>query len=206
MPLAQIRFTGKFMDIHITVNGNTYQVNVGPGEMLVEVLRQRLQLTGTKVGCNEAECGSCTVLIENKPVLACAYPAARADGKSILTIEGLAGLKVKRSPSELEKLHPLQQAFVLYGAVQCGFCIPGQIMAAYGLLQRNPDPTKVEIRQSLKDTLCRCGVIHPSNERSLRQLGLCAKENRLILRNGLIQQILNISLVQPYSDPMQLKR
>ena len=150
--------------MHLIVNGNPISLDPQPGEMLVDLLRQRLTLTGTKVGCNEAECGACTVLVDGLPVLACTYPAAKAAGKEILTIEGLAekaastqGAKPDDQISrQLAKLHPLQQAFVLYGAVQCGFCIPGQLMTSFALLQRNPQPNEADIRQALKDTLCRC--------------------------------------------------
>jgi len=146
--------------MNLVVNGQSVSIEPLPGEMLSELLRQRLRLTGTKIGCNEAECGVCTVLVDGEPVLSCTYPAARAEGKSILTIEGLAGLFRNRG-SELDRgerrLHPLQEAFVIHGAVQCGFCIPGQIMTAFALLQRNPDPTEDDIRYALKDTLCRCG-------------------------------------------------
>jgi aerobic-type carbon monoxide dehydrogenase small subunit (CoxS/CutS family) len=138
----------------LTVNGCQYEFPPLPGETLADLLRKRLHLTGTKVGCNEAECGACTVIVDGDPVLSCIYPAERADGRKILTIEGLA---------EEGKLHPLQEAFIEHGAVQCGFCTPGQIMVAYALLQRNPTPTSAEIRQALKDTLCRCGG-YPSIE------------------------------------------
>jgi xanthine dehydrogenase molybdenum-binding subunit len=129
------------------VNGVPTEVEVGPGEMLSNVLRVRLGLTGTKIGCGEAECGSCTVLIDGEPVLACILPAEKAVGRKILTIEGLAS-----GPG----LHPLQEAFVKLGAVQCGFCIPGQIMAAVALVEENPDPSEAAIRRALKGTLCRC--------------------------------------------------
>ena len=119
--------------------------------MLSTLLRQRLHLTGTKIGCDEAECGACTVLVDGEPMMSCVYPAERADGKNIVTIEGLG----QRVHEEM-KLHPLQEAFVEHGAVQCGFCIPGQIMTAYALLQRNPDPNSDDVRFALKDTLCRC--------------------------------------------------
>lgn len=131
---------------------------VQPGESLAELLRNRLRLTGTKIGCNEAECGACTVIVDGNPILSCIYPAERANGKTILTIEGLA---VK------SQLHPLQEAFIKFGAVQCGFCTPGQIMVAYALLLRNPKPTVLEIRQALKDTLCRCGG-YPSIESAVQ--------------------------------------
>ena len=137
--------------INLTVNGIKHTLESIPGETLSTLLRERLRLTGTKIGCEEAECGACTVLVDGEPVVSCIYPADRADGKTIVTIEGLA----TRVHEEM-KLHPLQEAFVEHGAVQCGFCIPGQIMTAYALLKRNPDPTSDEIRFALKDTLCRC--------------------------------------------------
>ncbi|HSL28625.1 MAG TPA: molybdopterin cofactor-binding domain-containing protein [Anaerolineales bacterium] len=137
--------------ISLTINGVQHHLEPVPGETLSTLLRQRLRLTGTKIGCEEAECGACTVLIDGEPVVSCIYPAERADGKTIVTIEGLA----QRVHEEM-KLHPLQEAFVEHGAVQCGFCIPGQILTAYAMLKRNPDPTKDEVRFALKDTLCRC--------------------------------------------------
>ena len=147
--------------ISITVNSKQYQLPSIPGETLSELLRNRLRLTGTKIGCNEAECGACTVIIEGDPVLSCIYPAERANGRSVLTIEGLATVQDGNM-----SLHALQQAFVAYGAVQCGFCIPGQIMVAYALLHRNPDPAPDEIRHALKDTLCRCAG-YPSIEAAI---------------------------------------
>jgi len=143
--------------LSLTVNGKTWGLPVLPGETLASLLRNRLRLTGTKIGCEESECGACTVLVDGEPILSCMYPAARANGKNILTIEGLAMHGRPQVGSQRnEALHPLQQAFITYGAVQCGFCIPGQIMTAYALLQRNPNPTRDEIRFALKDTLCRC--------------------------------------------------
>jgi xanthine dehydrogenase molybdenum-binding subunit len=147
--------------ISLTVNGINHTFETKPGETLAALLRQRMHLTGTKIGCEEAECGACTVLIEGEPVVSCIYPAARADGKSIITIEGLA----QRVHNEM-KLHPLQEAFVEHGAVQCGFCIPGQILTAYALLKRNPNPTQDEVRFALKDTLCRCAG-YPSIENAI---------------------------------------
>lgn len=148
--------------MELTVNGQKVHVEPRSGEMLSDLLRERLGLTGTKIGCNEAECGSCTVLVDGEAILSCIYPAARADGKAVLTIEGLSARNQLGSWESLETLealplHPIQQAFILHGAVQCGFCIPGQIMTAYALLNRNPNPTDEEIGQALKDTLCRCG-------------------------------------------------
>src|SRR5512146_2071476 len=172
--------------ISLTVNGIKHTLEPLPGETLSSLLRQRLRLTGTKIGCEEAECGACTVLIDGEPVVSCIYPAERADGKTILTIEGLAGESTAKGAEnakdakkeEREKslrdlsdlrgstLHPLQEAFIEHGAVQCGFCIPGQILTAYALLQRNPNPTKEEVRFALKDTLCRCAG-YPSIENAI---------------------------------------
>src|SRR5512138_472573 len=167
--------------ISLTVNGITHDLETIPGETLSALLRQRLRLTGTKIGCEEAECGACTVLIEGEPVVSCIYPAERAEGKSIVTIEGLAQRvheEMRASsapaapqgksmpPSVSARLHPLQEAFIEHGAVQCGFCIPGQILTAYALLKRNPNPTKEEVRFALKDTLCRCGG-YPSIENAI---------------------------------------
>src|SRR5829696_6971682 len=138
-------------NINCFVNGKQHFFESIPGETLSALLREKLRLTGTKIGCGEAECGACTVLVDGQPVVSCIYPAERADGKTIVTIEGLA----QRVHEEM-KLHPLQEAFVEHGAVQCGFCIPGQIMTAYALLKRNPNADSAGIRFALKDTLCRC--------------------------------------------------
>ncbi len=138
-------------EIRFEVNGKPVVIAVKPGEMLADLLRERLGLTGTKIGCNEAECGACTVLLDGQPVLSCSYPAIRAHGHRVITVEGLAALARIG-----EALHPLQEAFVVHGAVQCGFCIPGQLMTAYGLLLNNPDPDSKTIRHAFKDTLCRC--------------------------------------------------
>lgn len=161
--------------MNFLINGKSYALNIDPGEMLADLLRERLGLTGTKIGCNEAECGSCTVLVDGEAVLSCIYPAARAAGKEVLTIEGLAELAKSSSQAATDQkgldhpevhLHPLQEAFIAQGAVQCGFCIPGQIMTAYALLKRNPAPDRADIRHALKDTLCRCGG-YPSIERAI---------------------------------------
>ena len=157
----------------LTVNGKLIEIEPLPGEMLADLLRSRLGLTGTKIGCNEAECGACTVLLDGVPVLSCTYPAAKASGKSVVTIEGLAALypqSGEQAGGPLDRLHPLQKAFVQYGAVQCGFCIPGQIMTAYALLQANPDPSGSEIRHALKDTLCRCAG-YPGIIRAIQAAG-----------------------------------
>jgi CO/xanthine dehydrogenase Mo-binding subunit/aerobic-type carbon monoxide dehydrogenase small subunit (CoxS/CutS family) len=151
--------------LSLVVNGRPFYVPILPGEMLADLLRERLGLTGTKIGCNEAECGACTVLVDGEPILSCSYPAARAQGKEVLTIEGLALL----SPPEDESasLHPLQEAFIKLGAVQCGFCTPGQIMTAYALLKQKPNPSREEIREALRGTICRCGG-YPAIERAIQ--------------------------------------
>jgi xanthine dehydrogenase molybdenum-binding subunit len=156
-----------------TVNNQRYSLEPLPGEMLVDLLRSRLGLTGTKVGCNEAECGACTVLVDGVPILSCTYPSARVDGKNIITVEGLADLdrQTRKENTAPMKLHPLQEAFILHGAVQCGFCIPAQLMTAYSLLQNNPDPCEAEIRNALKDTLCRCGG-YPTIIRAIQSAAL----------------------------------
>lgn len=141
--------------LQFNINGIEYWLDEQPGEMLADLLRDRLHLTGTKVGCGEAECGACTVLLDGSPILSCSYPAVKAAGHMILTIEGLAD----QTPPQFQKenhLHPLQEAFIAKGAVQCGFCIPGQLMTSYGLLLSNPDPDEAAIKSALKDTLCRC--------------------------------------------------
>jgi selenium-dependent xanthine dehydrogenase len=148
-------------EITLTVNNQQVTLPIKPGETLASLLRLRLHLTGTKIGCDEAECGACTVLVDGEPMMSCIYPAARADGKSIVTIEGLA-----ERVQEVVNLHPLQEAFVQHGSVQCGFCIPGQIMTAYALLKRNSNPTSDEVRYALKDTLCRCAG-YPMIERAI---------------------------------------
>ncbi|MDQ7029708.1 MAG: molybdopterin-dependent oxidoreductase [Ardenticatenia bacterium] len=133
--------------LRMNVNGQPVEVDVVPDAFLAHVLRYRLGLTGTKIGCEEAECGACTVLIDGQPVNSCIFPALKAHGTRVVTIEGLSN----------GELHPLQQAFVEWGAVQCGFCTPGVIMVAKALLDRSPAPTEEAIRAALKDTYCRCG-------------------------------------------------
>ncbi len=131
----------------MTVNNKTVAVEVEPHEYLAHVLREKLGLTGTKIGCAEAECGACTVLVDSVAVDSCLYPALKAQGARVETIEGLA---------RGNELHPLQRAFVEHGAVQCGFCTPGLLMAAKGLLDHNANPTDDDIKTALKDNLCRC--------------------------------------------------
>jgi carbon-monoxide dehydrogenase small subunit len=129
------------------VNGADYEIFVEPRETLLQVLREKLGLTGTKQGCDLGDCGACTVVVEGKPTLACLTLAIEMEGKEILTIEGL---------SSNGKLNPLQQAFMDEGAVQCGYCTPGMIMSATALLNHNPRPTEEEVRRGLAGNLCRC--------------------------------------------------
>jgi len=133
--------------IHMKINDTKYEVDVEPNQTLVEVLRDQLGLTGTKVGCGEGDCGSCTVIMDGKPVTSCLVLAVEANGRNIVTIEGL---------ETGQGLHPLQQAFVDKGAIQCGFCIPGMILSAKGLLDQKPDPDISEIRRAISGNLCRC--------------------------------------------------
>jgi carbon-monoxide dehydrogenase small subunit len=133
--------------ISLTVNGESHTVEVDAKDLLLQVLREKLGLTGTKEGCGTGECGACTVLVDGEPVNSCLYLAMRAEGKTVLTIEGLA---------QEGKLHPLQQAFIDNAAVQCGFCAPGMLLSAKALLDRNPRPTEREIREGIAGNICRC--------------------------------------------------
>jgi carbon-monoxide dehydrogenase small subunit len=133
--------------INLTINNEKYEVAVEPNQTLVEMLRDELGLTGTKQGCGVGDCGSCTVIMDGKPVNSCLVLALHAERKSILTIEGL---------QTDEGLHPLQQAFIDKGAIQCGFCTPGMILSAISLLERNPEPDEAEIREAISGNLCRC--------------------------------------------------
>jgi carbon-monoxide dehydrogenase small subunit len=136
------------MRITTTVNGEVRQADdVWPGESLLYVLRERLGLPGSKNACEQGECGSCTVYLDGVVVCACLVAAGQAQGRSILTVEGLA---------TADRLHPVQQAFVAAGAVQCGFCTPGLIVAAHDLLARSPRPSDPQIREALAGNLCRC--------------------------------------------------
>ena len=134
--------------ISFTVNGRPVRLTTDLGRPLLWVLRADLGLTGTKYACGEGLCGACTVLVEDEPVRACQTPLRAVRGKDIVMIEGLA---------RWTDLHPLQQAFIDHEAMQCGFCTPGMILTAYGLLRKNPRPTREEIIRGLDDNLCRCG-------------------------------------------------
>jgi len=135
--------------ISLTVNGKRVQAEVDCRMTLAEFLRERLGLTGTKVGCNRGECGSCTVILDDRPVYSCTVLAVEAAGKRILTIEGLT--------DEEGKLHPLQEAFIEEDALQCGYCTPGMILSLIALLHRNPHPTEGDVRNAIDGNLCRCG-------------------------------------------------
>jgi aerobic-type carbon monoxide dehydrogenase small subunit (CoxS/CutS family) len=132
--------------IEITVNGRRRSLTVQPNDLLINVIRKDLHLTGTKYGCGIGECGACTVLLEGKPVLACLMLAASANGKTITTVEGLGD----------EKLDPVQEAFIDHGAIQCGFCTPGMVVTAKALLEENPNPTEDEIKDYIRGNICRC--------------------------------------------------
>ena len=133
--------------ISILINGQVRDVIVTPNITLAELLREQLDLTGTKKGCEVGECGSCTVLVDNKPALSCSTLAIAVRDKAILTIEGLA---------QGSQLHPLQQAFIDHGAIQCGFCTPGVILTAKAMLDENPNPTRADVKEALGGNLCRC--------------------------------------------------
>ena len=133
--------------LQFTLNGEAVTLSVDPDELLIDLLRNRLSLTGTKVGCGEGECGACTVLLDDKPVNSCLLPAMKAQGKSVLTIEGLA-------PGDT--LHPIQESFLEAGAVQCGFCSPGAILSTKALLDKKMPPTEPEIKKALSGHICRC--------------------------------------------------
>ena len=133
--------------LQLTVNGDLRQVLVEPYYSLLDALRDEIRLTGTKKGCDEGDCGACTVFLNGKPVTSCMVLAHSAHDSEVTTIEGLANVG---------ELHPVQQAFVDYGGLQCGFCIPGLIMSATALLRENPNPTEEEVRFGIGGNLCRC--------------------------------------------------
>jgi carbon-monoxide dehydrogenase small subunit len=134
--------------VDLSINGDSYRISVQPNEFLADVLRNKLDLTGTKTACDMGVCGSCTVLLDGLPVSSCLTLAVDAEGKEITTIEGME--------SSGGELHPVQESFLDKGAVQCGFCTAGMVMTAKGFLDKNPNPTEPEIRQALSGNICRC--------------------------------------------------
>ena len=144
---TQAPLTGPTTTIRLTVNGQGRRLEVEDRWTLNEVLRDHLELTGSKIGCNRGECGACTVLLDGEPVYSCSTLAVWADGRTVVTVEGL---------ERNGEVSPLQQAFMEYNAPQCGFCTPGQLMTATALLEQNPHPTVEEVREALVGNLCRC--------------------------------------------------
>lgn len=136
------------LKLSFSLNGEPVTIEASPSTLLVDLLRNQFKLTGTKVGCREGECGACTVLLDGMPVNSCILPAAKVEGRSVTTIEGIA--------SERGELDEIQQAFMHEGAAQCGFCTPGMIMNSKALLDQNANPDEKEIRESLSGVLCRC--------------------------------------------------
>ena len=135
--------------MELVVNQTHYRLQLDPNSLLLWVLRDELELTGSKYGCGEGHCGACTVLIDGAPVRSCITPVAKVAGKDIITIEGLA---------QNGRLHPLQEAFIQADAMQCGYCTPGMILSGVGLLKKTPHPSEPEIRRALEGNVCRCGT------------------------------------------------
>lgn len=144
------------MRITLSVNGETHRIDVDPDTRLLEVIREQVGLTGAKLVCGEGACGACAVLLDGRPVASCLLLAAAAEGREVITVEGLSA----------RGLTPLQEAFVAEDALQCGFCTPGQIVSATALLARAPRPTRNEIRAAMAGNLCRCGA-YPKIERAI---------------------------------------
>ncbi|MBC8273943.1 MAG: (2Fe-2S)-binding protein [Chloroflexi bacterium] len=136
---------GELKELKLTVNGKPCELKVKANTLLVELLRNELKLTGTKVGCLDSACGACTVNIDGKAVRSCSVLALQANGRKVTTIEGVA---------DGDKLHPIQEAMVEYGAIECGFCTPGMVMSAKALLEENPSPTREEVREAIQGNLC----------------------------------------------------
>ena len=136
--------------VSLTVNGARHRIAVRPYDVLLDVLREQLNLTGTRRGCDMGTCGCCTVIVEGRPILSCLLLAQEAEGREITTIEGIG------DPRAPEALHPVQEAFVQTGGSQCGFCTPGFIMSAVSLLERVPDPSEDQIREAISGNICRC--------------------------------------------------
>ena len=140
------------MTVTLTVNGAAHDMRIEPRELLVSVLRDRLGLTGTHIGCETTSCGACTVLLDGESVKSCTVLAAQADGRSVTTLEGLA--------SDGGEMHPVQRAFHTEHGLQCGYCTPGMVMAIVSLLKENPSPTEAEVREGLEGNICRCTGYH----------------------------------------------
>ena len=160
---AQTPTAGSRTAINVTINGTPHSVDVDDRWTLAELLRDELDLTGTKIGCNRSECGACTVLMDGQPIYSCSQLAVWADGANIQTVEGLA---------RDGELTPVQQAFVVNNGPQCGFCTPGQLMAATALLNSNPSPTADEVKEAMVGNLCRC-----SNYNAIVEAVVMAGEN-----------------------------
>jgi len=136
---------GEPRELKLTVNGKPYELKVKPNTLLVDILRKNLKLTGTKIGCLDSACGACTVNIDGKAVRSCSVLALQANNREVTTIEGVA---------DGDKLHPIQEAMVEHGAIECGFCTPGMVMSAKALLAENPNPTREEVREAIQGNLC----------------------------------------------------
>lgn len=136
-----------FHDISLTVNNRVYDITVESDEMLIDVLREKLGLTGTKKGCGTGDCGACTIIMDGRAVTSCIILAVASNGKEIITIEGL---------EDTGERHPIQDAFIKHGAIQCGFCTPGMVLSAKVLLDANPNPTEEDVRIGIAGNLCRC--------------------------------------------------
>jgi len=149
-------------NVRFKLNGNPVEVSVDSDRMLLWVLRTDLGLTGTKYGCGESLCGACTVLVNDEAVRSCTTTVKEIRGKEVITIEGLAGNG---------RLHPLQEAFAAYDALQCGYCTPGMILNAYALLRKNPRPSRAQIIEGMNDNLCRCGA----HERIIQAIAAAAE-------------------------------
>lgn len=158
-PKTEVITPGEMSKVTLEINGRRHRLLIEPRWSLLYVIRERLGLTGTKVGCERGECGACTVLINGQPRYACMILAAEAEGAEIMTLEGLM---------QGEELGPVQQAFAENDAFQCGYCTPGQIMTAEGLLRANPDPSIEEIRRGMSGNLCRCGT-YPNIFKAVRR-------------------------------------
>jgi carbon-monoxide dehydrogenase small subunit len=136
---------GELRELKLTVNGKPYELKIKPNTLLVDVLRKTLKLTGTKIGCLDSACGACTVHIDGKAVRSCSVLALQVNNREVTTIEGVA---------DGDKLHPIQEAMVEHGAIECGFCTPGMVMSAKALLKENPNPTREEVREAIQGNLC----------------------------------------------------